>query len=260
MKRLQAVDAAWSFTEKTGEISSPKTDQTPIELNHMKKFLITAAIVLSCAVTVPRASAQTIQLIWGGVPAGPVSVGTPFTVSLNLNFVPGGPIMNNLNGFSLWLANIGGAGMTLTDRQIGASIFNDLQTSNFNLFGGAMGGGIPEILDPINRQGFAPPNNQVNTDLGALSGPPQLTGNYFLMNLTFVATSPGVSTIGSTTSSTPNVGGRISVVNNSNGDTVNIPSSLFTVTVVPEPSSIALLCVGLMSAGVVAYRRRTAAR
>ena len=48
------------------------------------------------------------------------------------------------------------AGLTLTDRQIGASIFNDLQTSNFNLFGGAMGGGIPEILDPINRQGFAP--------------------------------------------------------------------------------------------------------
>ena len=77
----------------------------PIESNHLKKFLITAAIVLSCAVTVPRASAQTAQLIWGGVPAT-LTVGVPFTVTLNLNFAPGG-IINNLNGFSLWLASTG---------------------------------------------------------------------------------------------------------------------------------------------------------
>ena len=239
---------------------SSKTDPTPIELNHMKKFLITAAIVLSCGLTVaPRASAQSASLQFTGVPAS-VQIGVPFTVGINILF-SSGLTFTNMNGLSFWLVQNGSGGLLMTDRQIGASIFNDLQTSNFNLFGGAMGGGIPEILDPINRQGFAPPGNQINTDMGALSGPPQLTGVYFLANVTFMATAPGNFSIANTTAATPGIGGRISVITDSNGNTLPISlSSTPLITVVPEPSSIALLCVGLMAAGAVAYRRRSATR
>ncbi len=220
----------------------------------MRKFLVATAIVLSCAFTlVPRASAQ---LSFTGVP-GSATVGVPFTIGISYTFTA--VTLPNFAGFSLWLVNTGTGGLTMTDRQIGASLFGDLQTSNFNLFGGAMGGGIPEILDPINRQGFGTaPSNQINTDIGALTtNNPVGDGTYFLCNITFVATSVGSFGIANTTAATPNVGGRISVITDSNGNTVPIP---FSSAGVPEPSSIALPCVGLMSAGAVAYRRRVAAR
>ncbi len=124
-----------------------------------------------------------------------------------------------------------------------------------------MGGGIPEILDPINRQGFGTaPTNQVNTDIGALTaGAPVGPGTYFLCNVTFVPTAAGNANIGNTIAGIPNVGGRITVITDVNGNTVNVPQMLTgMITIIPEPSSIALLCVGLMSAGAMAYRRRAA--
>ncbi len=182
----------------------------------------TTAIVLSCAFTMaPQASAQLSFTFVSGSP----TVGVPFTIGISYNFTTAGSGLPNFAGFSLWLVNTGSAALTMTDRQIGASLFGDLQTSNFNLFGGAMGGGIPEILDPINRQGFGTaPSNQINTDIGALTtNNPVGNGTYFLCNVTFVATSVGSFGIANTTAATPNVGGRISVITDSNGNTVTHP-------------------------------------
>ena len=221
----------------------------------MKKFLIVAAIIVSCAVTVvPRASAQTASFTYTGIPVGALAPNTSFTIGISVVFTSGGALQN-INGLSYWMAQLSGPGgfpFMLTTRNIGASLFSDLQTNDFNL-------ALPHIMDPINRH---PDLTTTNTDLGALTQAPQPSGTYFLANLTFNTgnAAPGTYSLGNTTAAVPGVGGRISVVNDSDGDTFPIANSPFVIALIPEPNSIALLCVGLMSAGAVAYRRRAAAR
>ncbi|MGI8819794.1 MAG: PEP-CTERM sorting domain-containing protein [Chthoniobacterales bacterium] len=220
----------------------------------MKKLLIVAALAVACLTTAaPRATAQTSSFTFTGVPITSLNLGDSFTVSVFLNFTAGGTLQN-LNGLSFWIAQYSGSGFpfSLTGRNIGASIFTDLQTSNFNLQ-------LPNIINPINQHSSGP-NPQMNTDLGALSGPPVGNGTYFVADLTFQVTSAGsgVYTLGSSNQSIPNVGGRFSVVTDSNGNTSPISPSSFNVTIVPEPSTFALLGFGLVSAGAAVYRRRSA--
>ena len=97
--------------------------------------------------------------------------------------------------------------------------------------------------------------------------PPRTTiplgnGTFFVANLTFQVAAgavPGMYSLGNSTSAIPGVGGRISVVNDSDGDTFPIANSPFNL---PYPrakldrSSGYWLDVG----GALAYRRRAAAR
>ena len=70
----------------------------------MKKFLITAAIVLSCAVTVvPQASAQSAMFIFTGVPAGPLHPGASLSGRISLTVCTGGAVAN-FAGLSFWWA------------------------------------------------------------------------------------------------------------------------------------------------------------
>ncbi len=116
------------------------------------------------------------------------------------------------------------------------------------------------MLDPISCN---PNGTQTGTDLGGLTVVPQPSGTYPFANVTFMVAAnavPGSYVLRNTTSTTPGVGGRISIINDSEGDTFPIAASPLNVAIMPEPSSIALLCVGLISAGVVSYRRRATAR
>jgi hypothetical protein len=219
----------------------------------MKKLLLIAAVVLACAVATPRLSAQSAMFTYTGVPTGAVNPGSSFTIGMNLVFTSGG-IIQNVQGFSLWMAQLSPASgfpFSITNLDDTGSLFVHMGPPFLE---------FPHVLDPINRRlSPPPPPNQVNTDLGALALAPLPTGTYFLANLTFAVAAnalPGNYTIGNTTSSTPTVGGRISVINDSNGDTFNVAASNFNVNVVPEPSSFALMVVGAVGAGLAVHARR----
>ncbi len=222
----------------------------------MKKLLMIAAIAVATVITgAPRASAQSANFSYAGIPAGPIVPGGSFTVDVFINFTSGGAI-NNLGGFSYWMWQSAGAGFpfAITNRDVTnppagfTSIFTDLQS----------GLTYPQIMDPINRN----PNGTTNgTDLGALyniSLAPQPSGTYFVAHLTFsVGAGTLPYTIGNTTQATPGVGGRFSVITDSEGDTFPIAFSPFSI--VPEPSAFMLFGVGLLSVAAAAYLRHASA-
>lgn len=215
----------------------------------MKKLLVIAAIALATAITgAPRLFAQSASFTYSGVPTGALAPGATFTIQVSLVFTAGGSIMN-LNGLSYWMAQqspTSGFAFSITNRNASGSLFTDLQSPGLT---------YPQVMDPINRNQNG---TQTSTDLGALSQTGQPNGTYFIAALTFQIASnaaPGTYTIRNTTSTTPGVGGRISVINDSNGNTFAIAASPFNITIVPEPSTFALLGFGAL-AGVVAYRRR----
>ncbi len=240
----------------------------------MKKLLTIAAIALACVFnSAPSASAQSGSLTFSNFSGSNAARtrGSTFTFDITLNFTSGGNIAN-VQGLSFWLAQLAGPGgsftLALTGRDTTGSLFQIVQTDNTDLFGDpanpAMNPPRNMPLSPINVQGAGSPYpSQQNTDLGALSNSARATGAYLIAHMTMTignTATLGNYTIGNTTSTTPGVGGRISVYNDNQGTTAPISASSFTFTVVPEPSSIALVAIGLMSAGAVAYRRRVAAR
>ena len=216
----------------------------------MKKLLLVSALALTCAsVAVPRANAQvTAQFVFTPTSnTTNVAPGSTITFSINLNvsgLTGGDPTaagLQDLYGVSFYLQQNGPGPyiFAITGRNTSGSPFYDLPqwtdaevtTSPFNR------------LDPINDR-----------DLGGLAASPMGDGNYFVANISLSVgsgSSGGVFTI----QSTPSNSTQPSVITDSHGDTMPVQAGSFTVSVIPEPSTYALLLVGALGAGV-AYRRR----
>jgi PEP-CTERM motif len=213
----------------------------------MKKFLLIAAITMTVAyAAAPHSNAQTASFIFndnsGAPAAGSYAPGSTFTLTINVTFAPGGTVAN-LEGLSYWFEATTPNppfNFAITLRDVTGSMFTDLQTPGLT---------YPQNLGP-----------QSAGDLGALlPGVVGLgAGNYLVANLTFSiagTAAPGVYQIRNTIS-----GGKTSFAFSDTGTSVAIPGSLYTITVVPEPSTYALLGLAGIGLAGFSFRRRIAAR
>lgn len=208
---------------------------------------ITAALGLMLA-TASTGRAQAAVLGFddhnGTANSGTYSPGDSFTFSINLHFIPGGSVLN-VAGLSYWFDQVGAASsgpfyFSITNRDATGSQFSFLQSTG-NIF--------PQ---PMNSS-TAPFGSNVK-DLGAstASGAGLPGGDYFIANLTISidpSTPVGTYQIANTT-----VGGKTSVIFDDAGHGTSIPQSIYTITVVPEPSSLALCATGIPFA--VGFLRR----
>jgi hypothetical protein len=216
----------------------------------MKKLLLVAALALTCAgIAAPRANAQSAQFTFTPISSiSNVAPGQSIQFSINLVVMTGGTL-NNVQGLTYFLQQ-NGAGpyvFTITGRDnertadpADDSFFNDEISTNSQIF--------------ANNPQLNPSNGR---DLGALADNPLPSGTYFIANITL--TLAGNAAPGSYTIQSVTTGGKTAVVNNSNGDTFPIQPGSLTITVVPEPSTYALLAFGAIGAGIVVYRRRAIA-
>ena len=196
--------------------------------------------------TVSMADAQTAVFGFndhnGSPNSGTYSPGDSFTFSITLAFTPGGNVAN-LEGLSYWFEQANNPGgpfiFSITNRDLSASVFNDPQTLHVV---------YPQVLSP-----------QSASDLGAIDDAgPVGAGGYFIADVTIqisAGAAPGIYQIENTTT-----GGKTSAITDSAGHTAPIPQAIYTVTIVPEPSSIALFVTGLPMALGFVRRLRARAR
>lgn len=204
-------------------------------------MVLTAAFVFLCGVGA-RATAQTATFSYddgNGVPnAGTYAPGSSFTFSITLNFAPGGNIAN-LEGLSYWFEQQNPNApfyFAITTRNLSGSTFSFQNPPSIT---------FPQNLTPQN-----------STDLGAVRQEPTGVGagSYFVANLTISISPsalPGSYIIENTTT-----GGKTSVITDDLGHTFSIPQSTYTITIVPEPGSLALVSTGIcVSASGLLLRR-----
>jgi hypothetical protein len=208
----------------------------------MYKYLLSAiAAVALLFATGSTGHAQTAVFGFNdnnGLPdSGTYSPGDSFTFSITLAFIPGGTVQN-LDGLSYWFEQSNPNApfyFSITNRDATGSMFTDLQT--------------PHLVYPQNM------TPQSANDLGAFL--PDVGGGaglYFIANLTIKidpSAAAGTYVIENTTT-----GGKTSIITDDQGHTAPIPQAIYTITIVPEPGTLALCATGLPFALGFLRRRR----
>lgn len=209
----------------------------------MKKVLLAAIICATMATSaVFGQHTQSIQI------TGPGSwtPGTQITLGINLTYAG-----YSSPGYSLWLEVANAVAPFLNIVSHTNSTFTDPNNVNpkpapFNLAAGATAGFMTE------------PNDQGGTTNPNL---PIAAGTYHVADITLSLDAGASSLVGQTfTIATTTLTPKISEVSDTDFNDNPIPRSVFTFTIVPEPSTLALVGVGAVVSAMVAYRRRKAAR
>ena len=203
-----------------------------------------ATVAIGLVVAAPAGrTATTFSLSnnTGTPTAGSYSPGSSFTLSVTLN------VTNATSGYSLWFdtASANASFLSIGSFTLTSAAFPDANSANG-----------PQAFDTANpgRMGFL--SNL--SDLGATTTSGTATpGSYLVQDVTFLidaSAAPGTYTLQTTPAG---AGGRASGSSDADFAFETAPSAVFTVTVVPEPSTWALIGGGLLTlVGIQRVRSR----
>ena len=206
----------------------------------MKKILLTA---ITCVITATSAvfGQHTQSLSFSG--PGPITPGNPFTLSVNLTYAgyssPGLSFWFEVNQqLAPFISIVSHTNFTFTDP-------NNVnpKPAPFNLVPGATAGFMTE---PNDMGGTTNPNMPI---------PP---GTYHVTDVTFML--DAAAPLGNYTLASTILSPKISEVSDTDLNDNPIPRATFSFGAIPEPSTLALLSLAAVGSGLVAYRRRKAAR
>jgi hypothetical protein len=191
---------------------------------------------------------------------GTMVAGTAFSqFSQSLSFTPSGTVFNTNDTFTLdtTLTYAGYSAYGLSywlETAGGTQSFFHITAETYLTFTDATQPGWPNEFNYPMMHGVDTGYFATSNDLGGATNPPVLVppGTYQVSHISFSITgaAPGVYTFYSTTT-----GPRPSVVATEWFSEADLPRASFTITVVPEPSTFALLALAGAELALLAHRR-----